>query len=76
MESKIMVRSHLFVPPGSLGRIDWANDQRVKTMSVQRVGVERRVQGERFQKSEKKKPAPFFRTGMLYIHRSGWARRR
>jgi hypothetical protein len=58
-ESEVMVGPHLFVPAGAFGGFDGTDDQRVKTVPVQGVGVGRRIHGARIQKS-KEKSQPFF----------------
>ncbi|MHB8370796.1 MAG: hypothetical protein ACYDBP_14110, partial [Leptospirales bacterium] len=65
------VSPHLFVPPDSLGGFNGTDDQRVETVPVQRVGVERRIHGARIQKLKKKSQPYFLRLARLFTGRDG-----
>ena len=70
-ESEVVVSPHLFVPPDSLGGFNGTDDQRVETVPVQRVGVERRIHGARIQKLKKKSQPYFLRLARLFTGRDG-----
>ena len=63
LESEIVVRPHLLVPPGAFGGFDGTDDQRVETVSFQGVGGERVGHEERLHQSLGK-ASLFFRTGV------------